>query len=223
MKFCFHELASDAHLELRGEAFNHIFNARRAKKFKELALCNLKDNYLHFYTISELSRSSAKLILKNSQKIVQNLVPKHIIWALVESKVIEKTLPFLNELGITKLTFFRSQRSQNIELDFNRLNKILIQSCEQCGRLDLMNVELLENLEQVFLHYKNCILLDFSGDLNADFSDIKSIIIGPEGGFSGSELELAQTKAKIMRLDNPLILKSQTAVIFASTLFPRSN
>lgn len=144
----------------------------------------------------------------------------HIIWAIVDPKIVEKTLPTLNELGITKLTLFFAQYSQKpFSPNLERLHKILTHSCEQCGRSTLLELEVLPDLDSVLSHYEDCVALEFGDEvlgnenLAHNLRD-KSIIIGAEGGFSPDERARLPHKVSIA---GGLILRSESACIFAAS------
>ncbi len=81
----------------------------------------------------------------------------NIGWCIIEPKVIEKTLPSINEMGVNSITFIYCKRSQkNFKLDLNRLKKILINSSQQCGRSSLMELNIIDNLEQFLKTISRC-------------------------------------------------------------------
>jgi 16S rRNA (uracil1498-N3)-methyltransferase len=125
--------------------------------------------------------------------------------------VIEKTLPFLNQIGVKKITFIYCERSQNnFKLDFERFKKIIINSNQQCGRVHLMEFCLEKNLEKVISKNQNLSVLDFGG--SSDFSNVEKVLVGCEGGFSDREKELLKNQKKIA-FSTKNILKSETAVV----------
>lgn len=217
MNFIFCDRAGDVKTTLMGEKFIHIFKSRRTQNGQILRLTSF-DSFIHEYKILEITKKSATLELINSKKHNQILKPKHLILAMIDPVTLEKILPFLNQFGVTKLTLFYAKRSQRFNFNLERATRILINSNEQCGRFSLMEFELLENLESVINHYPDSKMLDFSGQI-LDFNlDKNSFIIGPEGGFSEDEKELAHKKISVFRIDSPLILKAQSAAIFATLL-----
>ena len=134
-----------------------------------------------------------------------------LAWAIVDPKTIEKTLPSLNEIGIAKIVFFYGEFSQkNFKLDFSRLERILISSCEQCGRNDLMKFEIYKSLDELVKFYPNVALIDFEGENLDGYAGKEILAIGPEGGFSRSEREAV---AKKYGLKAKNILRSQTAIL----------
>ncbi len=230
MRFLYDVCAGKKELTLEGESYTHIFKSRRWQKEKNLILSNLVDGNLYEYKITALSRNKARLELVDFVCDLANDVDSssnartHIIWAIVDSKVIEKTLPFLNELGVGKLSFFYADFSQkNIVLNEMRLRKILIHSCEQCGRNELLEIEFLPSLQAVLQKYQNIIALDFPApplDYVLKTMNVRpSVLIGAEGGLSENERALLQssntTRAQIK---HTYTLRSESACIFTASI-----
>lgn len=217
MQFIYHKDAGDDKLKLDGQSFAHIYQSRRTSIKQNLNLRNLNDDILYTYEALEISRKSATLSFKSSIILPQK--PQnfaHLIWAITDVKTIEKTLPFLNELGLGKLTLFYADFSQkNFNPNLERLEKILIASCEQCGRSDLLNIEILSSTKEVLKSYPNALILDFGGNIlesGAKISLQNGVVIGAEGGFSQDERELFKAH-RIYSFATPFVLKSQTAAI----------
>lgn len=209
MQFLYHAEAGKESLKLKGEEFTHL-KARRVKENDDLALRNLEDDFIYHYKISNLQRNSCVLdflnkTLKPSPKSALNLA-----LAVIDVKILEKTLPFLNELGVANLHLVFTEFSQrNFKLDFKRLDKIIISSCEQCGRSHKMQIQNYKNVQEFNQVFPNAILIDFEGE-DKEFDENKVYFIGPEGGFSQKEKQLFKEK---IRLKSPNILKSQSAII----------
>ncbi len=213
MQYLFHSQASAPSLELRGDEHRYIFKVRRHREGEEIALRNLKDNKIYLYTVSSLNKKEALLTL-NSSKVLEVKAKKslHIAWCVIDPKSIEKMLPTLNEIGIEKISFIYCKRSQkSFKLDFKRLEKILLNSSQQCGRSQLMELEMVENLELFLKEYPQTVMLNFSENILFKESKINTIAIGCEGGFTQEEIALFEPE-KIIGLDSPLILKSESAV-----------
>ncbi|MDE5952871.1 MAG: RNA methyltransferase, partial [Malacoplasma sp.] len=137
----------------------------------------------------------------------------------------------LNELNIKKIVPIYFDYSQkNYTLNFDRLNKIILESKKQCNRQsDLIIckpmifkdlVIELDNYENNFLAYENqnCSEWDkIKKDKNKNSINKVSFIIGPEGGFSEKEILELQKKCSFLKLTNT-ILKSETAAIYLASI-----
>ncbi|MFA7083226.1 MAG: 16S rRNA (uracil(1498)-N(3))-methyltransferase [Arcobacteraceae bacterium] len=213
MQFVYHENSSDELLTLDGEFYNYLIKVRRHNINETIWFRNMKDDFLYEYKIESISKRDAKLLLVNSvEKKVEATQESHLAWCVVDTKTIEKTLPFLNELGIKKLSFVYADYSQkNFKLNFEKYNKILINSSQQSGRSSLMELKLFKSVDEFLKIYPKSYMFNFSQNTVDEQTDIQTIIIGCEGGFSKREIALFES-SKIVGIKTNLILRSETAV-----------
>jgi 16S rRNA (uracil1498-N3)-methyltransferase len=200
-------------LLLTGDEHRYIFKVRRHREGEVIALRNLEDEQIYFYTITALDKKEATLILKHSETLsVKAKKSLHLGWCIIDPKSVEKVLPTLNEMGVEQITFIACERSQkSFELDFKRLEKILLNSSQQSGRSVMMKLESVKSLQLFIQQNPNVVMLNFSEQMLTESSDISTVVIGCEGGFTANETALFQPE-KIMGLTTPLILKSESAV-----------
>ena len=90
--------------------------------------------------------------------------------------------------------------------------KILINSSQQCGRSTLMKLEVCKSLEVFLKQYPETKILDFSANTLGNSTQVDTMLIGTEGGFSQEERSLFK-EDNILGLDSTLILRSETAAI----------
>lgn len=219
MQFSFHPEASYETLEVENELYKYLIKARRHKVDDEIAFRNLNDNFLYNYKIVSIDRRKALCQLISSQeKIVENENKLHLAWCMVDPKTVEKSIASLNELGVDKITFVHCEYSQkNFKQNFEKLEKILINSSCQCGRSSIIKFETCDSLDEFLQKNPESYILDFSKtSIDTKKEDIKTLIIGCEGGFSLDEREKFDNE-KIVGFDSSLILRSETAIISASS------
>jgi 16S rRNA (uracil1498-N3)-methyltransferase len=215
MQFLYHALSGEAELEIENESYRYLIKARRQKVGDVTYLRNLYDTLLYTYKIEHIGRKSAQLSLFEQKEyrvmLNRNL---HVGWSIIDPKVIEKSLPQLNQIGIDKITFIPADYSQkNFKLSYERFEKILINSCEQCGRSELMQLQECKDLSTFLTQNPQAAVLDFGGETVASLSILPdTILIGSEGGFSKNERKEFDNFTKI-GLNSPLILRSETALL----------
>ncbi len=223
MRFVYHPLAKEPVLKIEGESYTHLYRSRRIKSASRLDLRNLKDGFLYTYEHAEITKKHALLRLVGA-RLLEVMASKktHLILSVIEIKSVEKILPFLNQLGVSKLSLFYadfSQRNEKIDsAKLERFQKILINSCEQCGRSVLMELEAFSNTKEVLNAYPKASVLDFKGETlpaSADFE--KGVIIGPEGGFSEPERGYFKER-EIYRIPLDMVLKSESACVFVASI-----
>ena len=129
------------------------------------------------------------------------------------------------ELGVSKFLPIIFDRTIVRKINKDRLEKIVIEACEQSNRISVPAIEQVQNLKS-FLN-SNPMNLIFT-DLNSDNKKIEKtkfsdkpicIIIGPEGDFSEHERQEILSFKGVQALKiNDNILRSETAVISAISI-----
>ena len=219
MQFIYDKNAKNELLKIEDENYNYIVKARRHKLDDILDFRNLEDDFLYSYKISQIDKKSLFLnLLKKEEKIIENSKKIHLAWCVVDPKTIYENIASLNELGVDKITFVYSDFSQNnFKINFEKLEKILINSSSQCGRSSIIKLDIYKNIDTFIKDNPDTYFLDFSQtSIDSKVSDIKTLMIGTEGGFSKRERELFN-KNFIVGFSSNLILKSQTAIISATS------
>lgn len=219
MQFIYDKNAKNELLKIEDENYNYIVKARRHKLDDILDFRNLEDNFLYSYKISQIDKKSLFLnLLKKEEKIIENSKKIHLAWCVVDPKTIYENIASLNELGVDKITFVYSDFSQkNFKINFEKLEKILINSSSQCGRSSIIKLDIYKNIDTFIKDNPDTYFLDFSQtSIDSKVLDIKTLMIGTEGGFSKRERELFN-KNFIVGFSSNLILKSQTAIISATS------
>ncbi len=212
MLYLYHKEASQPQLTLTGDEHRYIFKVRRHKTDDLLYLRNLEDGLLHEYRVTYIDKRSVILELQKSKKLeVKARRSLHIGWCVIDPKSIEKVLPSLNEMGVEKITFIYCKRSQkSFKIDFKRLEKILLNSSQQSGRSEMMQLEMADNMEYFLVKYPQSKMLNFSKNNFILNTDLDTIVIGCEGGFHKDEEALFKVE-NIVGFDTPLVLKSESA------------
>jgi len=218
MQFVYHPNAGTQTLSVDTRDYEHIFKVRRISVGEKLSWRNLEDAFVYEYEIAQIGKKEAELELI-SQKEFPLLPSKvlHVGWSIIDPKIIEKTLPMLNELGVAKISFVYAEFSQKShKLDLERMKRILINSSQQCGRSLLMQIEVFSTLQHYVETYPKSYVLDFSEAKLSEDEVVSSILIGAEGGFSEKERILLQNQP-IVGLTCNTILRSETAVVAAAS------
>ncbi len=219
MQFIYDKNAKNELLKIEDENYNYIVKARRHKLDDILDFRNLEDDFLYSYKISQIDKKSLFLnLLKKEEKIIENSKKIHLAWCVVDPKTIYENIASLNELGVDKITFVYSDFSQkNFKINFEKLEKILINSSSQCGRSSIIKLDIYKNIDTFIKDNPDTYFLDFSQTyIDSKVLDIKTLMIGTEGGFSKRERELFN-KNFVVGFSSNLILKSQTAIISATS------
>lgn len=164
MQFTYDEFCGENILEIKDDVYNYLIKARRHKIDDEIYFRNLKDENLYLYKIILIDKKKAILNLLNSEKkILINNKSLHIGWCVIDPKTVEKYIASLNEIGVDRISFIYSDYSQkNFKINIEKLEKILINSSCQCGRSDIIKLDIYKNLNEFISKNQDIYFLDFS-------------------------------------------------------------
>lgn len=144
----------------------------------------------------------------------------HLYLSILKKENFELAVQKSVEAGVSQITPIISERTVKTGLNKNRLEKIISEASEQCGRsrMPLLNspisfddaFKIANSDEKIIFH------LGYPEYAPAKEAKSSSIFIGPEGGFSEKEILLAENSDfKIFSL-GPLTLRAETAAIIAT-------
>ncbi len=218
------------HLEAENEAIelknpnllNQLNKVLRAKVWDEFIFFNWKDEIDYIFELKDLQKRDA-FFVKTWFIEKQNFSQKNINIVQATPNKIEKIEYLLQkwvEVWIINFLFFRSERSQKLNLSENkleRLKKIVIEAVEQSGRNDVPEIFFLENIslsdfenqENIIFHTDSENSVELK-NLKLDFDKSINLFVWPEWGFSEEEIELFEEKKfrKVYLWDN--ILRAET-------------
>jgi 16S rRNA (uracil1498-N3)-methyltransferase len=150
--------------------------------------------------------------------------PLHLVMAVIAQ--MDWALQKATELGVCQITPFMAARSQGMNAEalarkHSHWQGVVVAACEQSGRryLPTLNpvvkfADCLKNLEP-----RHTALADPMAELSLAASagehDLTTVLIGPEGGFTGEERELARHAGVIAVQLTPTVLRAETAALAA--------
>lgn len=193
----------------------------RAKIWDEVIFFDWKNFIDYKYKINSIDKKN--IIFSFVEKLQKNKENKNLVlFQALPNNLgkIEEIINYWTQVWFSEFYFFRSQRSQDLKLSQNkieRFKKIIIESSELSNRNIIPKIKFLEKLEiknisweKLFFHTEseNAIKLK---DLSCDFTKNINIFIWPEGGFSQNENDkfIKNWFKKINLWDN--ILRTQIA------------
>jgi 16S rRNA (uracil1498-N3)-methyltransferase len=223
-------------VSLKGSEAKHIKNVLRLKPGDSVLLFD-GSGFEYEAVIQKLSEGRAELcIVRKRTAVTESPVQVIVAQAFLKEKKMDALIRPLCELGMTKWVPYISERSvprpdaKRLAARAERWEKIARQSFKQCRR------SVLPEINQA-MSYQEVLELGRSCDLRFIFwenetkrlprlaaaspkQSLKQIIImlGPEGGFTESEVKRAQdSDFEVIGL-GPRILRSETATLAACTL-----
>lgn len=181
---------------------------------------------LHFFA----DRTEAQ-ILEIRKSLTESPLKTTLIQSVVSQEKLDWILEKATELGVSKIVIAPTERSVT-RLDAKRLAKRLIQwkntvlsACEQCARGVLPEVIYCADLQKALIENKSEFNFILAPAAQKSFSlvNAKSVtfVVGPEGGFSTVEIELANQCGYTSALLGPRVLRTETAGIVALAVSQR--
>lgn len=221
-------------MSIEGVEAHHILNVLRLGAGGWIVLSDTDGNR---YECKILHTEKKKLEVIAEKKLVcPRMTDITLAQAVIKHDGLESIIKKAVELGASKIIPFTSSRTipQFSRLTsakkIERWNKVALAAAKQCGTGTRPIVKAASTIEEVLRSAGDCThrLLFYEGenDLtpNTYFESAANdrgktiIVIGPEGGFSAEEIELAKKLDFTTLRLGPLILRVETAAIAAITL-----
>jgi len=210
---------------LSKEHTHYIATVMRMKRGSNINFFNKNGEWLSEIVFLDRDRVEVKFLNKIRDPIKNSNVELAI--CLVKKNPMDIILQKATELGVTKITPIVSERTEVRELNFERARKIIIEATEQSNQLTPPEISKVTKLKDFLNNLNGSTKLLFA-DVNSKdklkkevLSEAKflSVLIGPEGDFSPSEIELIHRNPNVVPFTiSRNILRSDTAVISAISL-----
>ena len=223
------DLAVNTTVELTETVFHHWVKVLRAKLGETATLFNGQGGE-YYVTLSEINKKSAQVFVDAFN--ADNRTPsKSTLLGQVMSKgdrmdyAIQKAV----ELGVVKIQLLTSERCE-MRLKYDRDQKkiehwqgIAIAACEQCGMNRVPEILAPISLEawlQSDLPESRLVLAPNKNQQNVlqNTGSSLAVLIGPEGGLSETEINMANETGFISWCIGDRILRTETAPVVALTL-----
>ncbi len=188
------------------------------------------DNIEYVSEIIELEKSFIKLNIQEKNIVDTEPSKKVTLYlAILKKENFELVLQKAGEMGIYKIVPVITERTVKTNLNFERLNKISREASELSGRNSVTIIEDIQNYKEAVLGdtNQNKVLFNITGEpVESEKLKVESlsIYIGPEGGFTDTEINFAKdlpaqtgNNFEIYNLGK-LTLRGETAGIIASYL-----
>jgi len=227
----FSEQALSEHCELALEeaASHHLIKVLRMQAGRALILFNGDGHDYKAEIISCSKKSATVSITDRNQPANESPLHSHLAIGISRGERFDFVLQKATELGVSEITPLFTERTE-VKLSGDRLDKkmagwrkIIISACEQCGRAVIPTLNTATALaaftqrsqpdHRFVLHHRNTQKIPASSEVE----DV-SILVGPEGGLSEQEIELANQHGFLNLALGPRVLRTETAPLAALAL-----
>ncbi|OHA79265.1 MAG: hypothetical protein A2747_02375 [Candidatus Yonathbacteria bacterium RIFCSPHIGHO2_01_FULL_44_41] len=181
-----------------------------------------------YESLCEVVSLTGKIAKKNALlKVLETkrgLVPARDVTlyvALIKKDNFEFVLEKATELGVSHIVPVQANRSEKKDVNYERAQKILREASEQSGRATVPTINEIIFVEKI---PNDVIVFDPRGEISAREFFAKntttpiSVCIGPEGGFTDTEIDLFHAHNITVVTTGAQILRAETAAIVALAL-----
>ncbi len=222
-------------ITLQGDEHQHLSKVLRLR-VGDSAECFYDESDILNCIVTDITKNSSTLKITGTTKVTTNpKVNVTLFQGLPKLDKLELITQKITELGLTSLVPFSSTfcvAKQN-DNKTERLKKIIISACKQCGRTKLLDVKPHLTFKQMLQTLKDYDLVIFANETensttlkqvfnNVDKQNLKNvaIIIGSEGGFSKQEIDDVQNikNAKSISLGTRILRTETASIVVASVV-----
>jgi 16S rRNA (uracil1498-N3)-methyltransferase len=210
---------------LSKEHTHYVVNVMRLKRGSNINFFNKDGEWQSEIVFLDRDRVEVKFLNKLKESTKNSNIELAI--CLVKKSPMDTILQKATELGVSKIIPIVSERTEVKELNFERANKIVVEATEQSNQLippQILKVIKLKDYLKNLDDSSKLLFADVNSKENLKTEVLKeaktlSILIGPEGDFSPSEIELIHGNPNVVPFTiSKNILRSDTAVISAISL-----
>ena len=177
--------------------------------------------------INNISKGIVEFNVTRQLRQKENLKEIWLAFSPIKSNYFNFMIQKATELGTTKFIPIITDRTIVRKINLNRLENIIIESCEQSNRIKLPIIEKPISFESFLKKNENLDII--FGDLNANNRSLNKnklnnnnpicVLIGPEGDFTEKERQKILKLKNVQCLNfNQNILRSETAAISALSI-----
>lgn len=222
-------LAEGKSLDLDQKQIHYLLHVMRVQTGAEIALFNGRDGEW----LAHVSEVSKRSLVMTAERRLRPQIAEPDLWLLfapVKRARIDFIVEKATELGVSVLAPVFTRHTVMSRVNDERLRAIAIEAAEQCERVSVPEVRAPVSLDALLSAWpdgRRLILLDEGGGgapiasaLAGGVAGPVAVLVGPEGGFSKSELDALRALSFATPVGlGPRILRADTAVIAALSCF----
>ncbi|AJC48864.1 16S rRNA (uracil(1498)-N(3))-methyltransferase [Allofrancisella guangzhouensis] len=214
-------------IQITGEYYNYFKNVLRLKKDDFIELFNNHDSKQYKTKIIVINNKHIELEVVSSQLIDnENPYTINLYQSIIKNENFDLVVQKATELGVNNIFPLITERTnhkfdkKNFDKKLERWTKIAINASEQCARVFIPEIHSLTQLDSINLMSEavNITLCPYTKTDPSFISKIKNnsnfnIFIGPEGGFSDTEISFFKENNFFMVNLGKRILKAETTPV----------
>jgi 16S rRNA (uracil1498-N3)-methyltransferase len=202
-----------------GDEFHHSVRVVRLRAGEEVELFDRAGN-ASLGNVETIERDQAVIVAGEALPSRESPLAIHLAMAIIQLEKFELVLQKATELGVRSIIPLVTDRIELRKERYlgksERWERILFEAVKQSGRTRVPSIEAPANMANVVARDGVKILFDADAEAGAVSSlDEVTLLIGPEGGWSDEELQLARESGVVFQRLGPRRLRAETAAIVA--------
>jgi len=229
-RFYIEDISEDAsRVEVRGTEFLHMSRVLRLRQGAVVALFNGAGLELIGKVEGIFKDHAVVLVETATWQAGESKLKTTLIAGLVKADKPEFIIQKSTELGVTELVFYPADRSiTSVDADkagqrLIRWRRVAIEAAKQCGRTVVPRLILAPDMQTAISGLDGMLkLILWESEKEKGLNDVLNgtssekgvaFLVGPEGGFTGQEVEAARMAGFVSISLGPRILRAETAAI----------
>lgn len=222
------ELSKGAQIYLSDAQSHYLSHVLRVQTGDDVLLFNGQDGEWRS-PVTQIGKKQVVLQVSEQTRQQEKKSEVCLCFAPVKKDCTDLIIQKATELGVGKISFVRTKRTNTTKINMQRMNLLAIEAAEQSERLDVPEINDSQTLNYLLQSWDKTRPLYYLSERQdaakvSDFSARCAFLVGPEGGFEDQELlKLSQCPfAKPIHLGRR-ILRAETACIAAMVLWNEWN
>jgi len=219
-----------ATIELDHARAHYLKDVMRLKADDTVQLFNGQDGEW-MAAVVELGRKTGRLTLTHQTRTQTQPVGAHLIFAPVKKAGTHFFAEKATELGATRLSPMMTEFTDTGRVNTERLRANAIEAAEQCGRIDIPVIDEPQAFQELLDDWDPAMpilagdetgggepIMDVLVQVTTPSRAAPAFVIGPQGGFSESELARLHRLPFVTRVDlGPRTLRAETTALAVLT------
>ncbi|MBN2851363.1 MAG: 16S rRNA (uracil(1498)-N(3))-methyltransferase [Clostridia bacterium] len=216
----------------KDDSYHVITVLRHNINQEEIIICDGNGHNFHAKVTNHYQHLAEVTIMDEIDMDHEPAVDVHLYMSLIKAEKFEMALQKCAEVGVREITPMLTERTI-IKVDdskedrkVERWNKIVQEACKQSNRSYIPSVNKPMKFNECLSRNNNNMIIAYVEEnqhnlkecLSQIESDTIQLLIGPEGGFSPSEIKRAKDHHVMTTHLGSLILRAETAAIVATSL-----
>lgn len=219
---------ADGFVTVKGDEYIHMTKILRHRVGYKIIVNNNLDGFDYYAVITDIGKESARAEVVDTviNDTVSN-VDVTLMQALPKGDKSDFIAQKATELGVKKIIFFLSEFTAEKKINIDRIKRITLEACKQCGRAFVPEVEVVNTIADLSIEQYDKVIFLNEHERKMSFSDVSfsndkekkvALIVGSEGGFSDREVCEICDKGAVSVSLGKRILRAETASVVSMSI-----